>query len=83
MKRNDINRKTEGKPYSINICELYEITALADFGKYAKGEKHYVSLPVAMKHCRNGVCAATEEIRNAAKKAGIPETYYTPKKIGK
>lgn len=80
MKRNEISKKAEGKSYRISITELYEITALRDFGKYKKGEKHYVSLPVAMKHCRNGVCSATDDIRNAAEKAGIPESYYTLKR---
>lgn len=80
MKRQEIEKRKEGKEYPISITELYAVQAAKDFGKYRKGETHYVSLPVAMKHCRNGVCQITEEIRQAAKKSGIPESYYTPKK---
>ena len=78
MKRNEAQEKKGEKVYYIDLTELYRVEVLRDFGRFLKGEGRFVTLPVAMKLARGGIASMGADAKEAARKAGIPESMYTP-----
>lgn len=79
MKRSDTIKNVESKAYNINVSDFFGVDIVKDFGMFKKGDKRYVTLPIAMKLIRNGVASKNNDVVEAAKSAKIPTSYYTLK----